>query len=125
MSWVEDTIREFGAGIGMEDLRLSAEGLVSLDIEAMGTLFIEQTEEDMLVYLVRQFPEYETDIYAGALAACHFSEALPFAIHAALHDENRLVFIARMSRKEFSLPILEQVIDLLNRMHDNIAEGSA
>lgn len=125
MSWIDETIMEFGAGMGIENLSLGPSGVVCLDIETMGTLFIEQADEDMLIYLVRRFPQYADEIYAKALTLCHYREALSFAVHAAFKGDDQLVFLARMPGEDFSLPVLEQAIDLLNRLHDSVFEESA
>ena len=110
--------------MGIENLSLNPNRVLCLDIQGMGTLFIEQTEADMLIYLVRRFPQHASGVYAKALALCHYREALPFAVNAAFKEDDQLVFLARLRQEEFSLPVLEQVIDLLNRLHDNAAEDS-
>lgn len=124
MSWVDDTIRDFGRGMGMEDLALNNSGLLCLDFEALGSLFIEQAEEAVLVYLVREMPRHDTLNLQRAMTLCHYREGLPFAVNAAFREENHLVFIARVSENDFSLPTLERAIDLLTKLHQKVLEGN-
>lgn len=124
MSWVDDTIRDFGRGMGMEDLALNHNGLLCLDFEALGSLFIEQAEEAVLVYLVRELPRHDTVNLQRALALCHYREGLPFAVNVAFREENHLVFIARVPENDFSLPTLEKSIDLLTKLHQKVLEGN-
>ena len=122
MTWVDDTIRDFGLGMGMEDLSFNEEGLLCLAFETMGTLFLEYNREDITIYLVREYPPHETAIAGRALSLCHYRQGLPFVMNAALRGDNLLVFSALVPENDFSLPVLERAVDLLAEQHRKVME---
>ena len=122
MNWVEDTIRDFGRGMGVENLSFNNEGFLCLDIETLGSLFIERIEEAVIVYLAREIPQHVTGILGKALALCHYREGLPFAVNAAFREENLLIFSVRLSENEVSLPVLERAVDLIMEQHRKVKE---
>jgi type III secretion system chaperone SycN len=123
MSWVDNAIRDFGRGMGMEALTLNDEGLLCLDFETTGRLYIERAENAVLVYLVRMIPQHDNVNLQNALALCHYREGLSLTVNAGFGEENRLVFIARVPERDFSLSMLEKTIELLTRLHQKVFEG--
>ncbi|CAM2065495.1 CesT family type III secretion system chaperone [Sulfidibacter corallicola] len=121
MTWVEDTLRTFGESIQLGELTFNDQGVVCLEIEKMGTLYLEQAPGTVLVYLSREMPPYESGYPAKALAACHFREALPIAVTAAMRGDNHLVFVAQIPEVEFSPPTLDRTLEILAQLHDKAA----
>ncbi len=119
--WANRTVGEFGRGMGMDDLRLENDAIVCLEFETSGTLFIERVEDCMLVYLARRLPPPRDRIARRSLELCHYREGLPMTIHAGLKDDDTFVFLTRIDRADFSLPILERAFAALTDLHDRAA----
>lgn len=120
MSWVEDTLRTFGESIQINDLDFNHNGVVCLNIEKTGTLYLEKGDDTVRIYLSREKQPYETDYAARALSAVHYRENLPFPITAAMRDDNTLIFIAVIPESDFSPPNLDRILEILTQLHDNV-----
>lgn len=120
MSWVEDTLRTFGESIQMSDLDFNHNGVVCLNIEKMGTLYLEKGNETVRIYLSREKPEFESGYPARALQAVHYRENLPFPVTAAMRNDNTLVFIAVIPESDFSPPNLDRILEILTQLHDRV-----
>jgi type III secretion system chaperone SycN len=114
----EHVIAEFGRRMGLPALALERDKPVQLRIEGMGSLFIEEAEEDVLLYLARDFPPHDRDAPRRALALCRCGLARPFPVQAGLYKNNTLVFLTRFTPKTFSLQGLEQTVPVLARLLD-------
>ncbi len=118
--WVEDTLRQFGRNMGIEDLELNARGVCCLVLERRGTVYIERRGEEILVYLARQVPYLDLPSMKTALRLCHFKNRRPLPVVAGMQDDDRLIFLTRIEAKQFTLPLLERAIQL----HTDLLERS-
>lgn len=125
MSWVDQTLADFGRGMGIPQLAFSEKGHASLAFESLGTLFLERAEEATVVYLARPLDRGDGRTYARALRLCHWERQNPWPVNPALGQDRQLAFAVRISDTDFTLPVLEQVVALLDRMHQETREGSA
>jgi type III secretion system chaperone SycN len=114
----EHVIAEFGRRMGLPSLAVGREQPAQLRIDGMGTLFIEEAGEDILLYLARNFPAHDQDVPRRALALCRPALARPFPVYAGLYKNNTLVFLIRFTPKTFSLQGLEQAVPVLARLLD-------
>jgi type III secretion system chaperone SycN len=114
----EHVIAEFGRRMGLPSLVMERDKPAQLHIEGMGSLFIEQAGEEILLYLARDFPAHNQDAPRRALALCRPSLARPFPIYAGMYKNNTLVFLTRFTPKTFSLQGLEQAVPVLSRLLD-------
>jgi type III secretion system chaperone SycN len=111
-------IAEFGRRMGLPDLTLEPDKPVQLFIQGMGTLFIENAEEEILLYLARGFPPHDQDVPRRALELCRPGLARPFPVYAGLYKQTTLVFLTRFSRERFSVQSLEQAVPVLSGLLD-------
>jgi type III secretion system chaperone SycN len=114
----QHVIAEFGRRMGLPTLAPERDQPVQLHIEGMGSLFIEETEEDILLYLARDFPPHDRGAPRRALALCRSGPARPFPVQAGLYKNNTLIFLTRFTPKTFSLQGLEQAVPFLARLLD-------
>ena len=114
----EHVIAEFGRRMGLPSLTMGRDKPVQLHIEGMGTLFIEEAGEEILLYLARAFPPHDRDAPRRALALCRPELARPFTVSAGLYKDNTLLFLTRFTTKTFSLQSLERAVPVLNRLLD-------
>jgi len=117
MSWIEQTIAEFGRGLGIDDLRLNERRHVQLALGSGGLLGIEVVEDTVLVFLSREVSPHDPELRMRALRLCHFKRQWPFPVQAGLRGNDRLILLARIPERQFSLSTLEQAMDLLVRLH--------
>jgi type III secretion system chaperone SycN len=112
-TWVDRAIAEFGRSIGVGQLSFGEAGVLSLQLDAFGTLFIEQAEGCVLIYLARSIPLPHNGTAARLLTLSHYDEGLPMAVNPGLRGEDAFVLSVRVPESEFSLPLLEQAMALL------------
>lgn len=125
MSAAADILAEFGRSLGMERLHWSDAGVVALDFDARGTLYLENLEDDLLIYLVRgvDLRDGKLKLLHHALRLCHYREGLPYTVHSGLKDQTSLVFSVRLPGNEITLPSLEEVLEMLTKLHDKVRES--
>jgi type III secretion system chaperone SycN len=123
MSYVEQTVADWGRSMGMERLEFNDQGVVSIVSESLGALFIERQPEGILIYLVRSMDRASGDSYASALDACHWRHNLPFVATPALRHEQNLLFAVHLTDSQFDLPTLERVISVLDQLQRDVREG--
>jgi type III secretion system chaperone SycN len=118
-------VAEFGARMGLPDLPLEPGKPVQLHISGMGTLFMESSEEEILVYLARTFPPHDQDVPRRALLLCRPDPARPFPVYAGLYKENTLLFLTRFPEEQFSVQCLEQAVPVLSSLLDRALRGES
>ena len=125
MSLVSDVLADFGRSIGIEGLSFNDSNVASLKFEFIGDLYIEQVDENVLIYVMRQIDRPSKEIYSAALELCHWRHNHPFAVNAAIRGDRRLVFAVNLSEREFSVPVMDQLLQFFGQLHDQALEGAA
>ncbi|MDR3074051.1 MAG: type III secretion chaperone SycN [Deltaproteobacteria bacterium] len=115
-------IAEFIRRMGLPDLAFAPGKPVQLFIQGMGTLFIEDGEGEILLYLARSFPAHDRDVPRRALELCRPALARPFPVYAGLYKQTTLVFLTRFSRERFSVQSLEQTVAALSGLLDQAVQ---
>lgn len=124
MSWIDDTVREFGERVGVPGLALGAGGFVQFALNQGGTLGIALAENEVKVWLSRPLaPHDRAAVYERALVQCDFRRHPPFPLQAGLRGGAELVFLARIPERAFTTPALEQALDVLERLHERSVRG--
>ena len=115
----EHVIAEFGQRMGLPGLSMRRGEPVRLDMEGLGAFFLELGEnEEIMVYMARNFPSHDQEAPRRALALCRPGPARPFPVYAGLYKDTTLVFLTRFAEKDFSLQALEQAVPALARLLD-------
>ena len=124
MSAVSTILTEFGRNLGLIDFRWPEAGMAAFAFDARGTLYLEERDETLLIYLVRSLDLHQRspDLFKNALRLCHYRHQWPYIVQAGLRDEAHLVFLARLPVREVTLPALEQALELLTRLHERCVE---
>jgi type III secretion system chaperone SycN len=120
MSWLDETLADFGRRLGVENLAFGSGGFVQMALSQGGMLGIAHGEEEVKIWLTRPVAHGERDALEKALAECDFRKRAPFAVHAGLHKDDGLAFLARIPERGFTTPALEQALDVLTRMHERV-----
>ena len=127
MRWqVEETVGEFGRYIGIEDLALSDEGAVALEIERIGRLGVEMVGEQddrVAVTLSREYrAPFGEEALRYALESCHYRNARPHPVHPALASEGKLMFAVCLDSSELTAQQMHEIVDELDRMHESMTQ---
>ncbi len=124
MSAIDDTIREFGRSIGIEDLALRDDGALVLDMQQLGTLAIEwigERREEVSLSLSRRITPPDEAACGRLLEICHYREPSAWPVRAGLSGAGELIFAIRMETSDFTLSALHQALDRLDEMHQQSA----
>ena len=122
MNWVEDTLRQLGRSIGIENLTFNARGVCCLSLQKSGELFIERREAEVFVYLARRIPYLDERVMEKALSLCHFRNVRSLPVVAGLKGDDEVIFLTRIREEEVSLPVLEEAIRLVMSLHERANE---
>ena len=123
MNATADLLSAFGQALGLADFRWPADGLAAFAFDQRGLLSLEVIDQTLLVYLSRDC-DLRSDArtpLAAALRLCHYRQRWPFTVQCALREESQLVFLIRLPLATVTLPELEQALDLLTRLHEQVA----
>jgi type III secretion system chaperone SycN len=124
MSWLDDTLAEFGGRIGVPDLAFGPGGFVQIALGQGGMLGIAQSDGGVMqVWLTRPVERAQRAALERGLVECDFRRGQPFPMQAALHGDDGLVLLARIPERAFTTPALEQVLDALTRVHERVRYG--
>ncbi len=124
MSWVNEALADYGRSIGIDSLTFNEAGVASLKFELLGDLYIEQADAGVLVYLMREIERPSAEIYAAALEVCHWQHNHAYQVNPSLRGERYLILAVNLTEEDFSVPTLEQLLQLLGQLHDQALEGA-
>lgn len=122
MDWLGDTVTQFGHQMGIPGLKLRTDGGITLALEPDGLLGIETTgpEGDLqaLVYLERPLGPAPGPAVRRALVTAHATHCGSYAVQLGLRrigPDARLLALARIPERGFTLSTLSQVVDFLEQ----------
>lgn len=122
--WIAETVRAFGAEIGIDNLALDDESGIELELEGDECLGIQylpdMPEPEMLVYWSRPLHFDPGMQLERALRLVDGRRALPWPAQAAIR-EGMLLLTMRMPSRAFDLPALELAVNRLEAMHAEAA----
>ena len=119
MKVIEDTVAEFGASLGLNDLQLRENGSVVLTLQSIGTLAIEvagATQDAMIESLSRTLPRPDDRDRRALLGVSHYRmrSSLPVQVGAR---GDQLILAVVLPLADFTLLKINQVIRELDRQH--------
>ncbi|WCB48221.1 type III secretion chaperone SycN [Nitratidesulfovibrio vulgaris] len=88
---LQDTIAAFARRMGMTGFVPSAGGLAAFDIDGVGRLFVEPSDDMLLVYLARAVPAHETHLPRRLLDLSHYRHAWPLPLQGGMHGGQAVV----------------------------------
>lgn len=129
MSWIDDTLREFGQQLGMSTLEVGQHGAAQLVFQSGAVLTLEpvtrQDIEEVLVYLSRPMGFAAPQLRRRALMNTHFKEASQVHnVQVASHGkgpDSHLIALIRVPARGFTLQSLDQAHEHLSRWHDKVS----
>ena len=121
MDWRDQMIADVGRGMGLEGLDFSGTGVIKLEFERRGDLYIETREDGVLFYLIRQISHHDClDILIQALKACHYSQSMRYPLQVGLQGDEDLFLCSFLINESFSRPNIEGVMQMMGEQFDKI-----
>lgn len=119
-----ETLTEFGRNLGLADFRWPNSGVAVFEFATRGTLYLEEQDDNLLIYLARSLDIHQRtpDLLKTALRLCHYQNQWPCAVQVGLWNESQLMFLARLSLCEVALPELERTLEMLTRLQELCVE---
>ena len=123
MSWLDETLADFGRRLGMGELRFGTGGFVQFALSEGGLLGIAQSPGEVRVWLARPLARSDRGAFERALVQCDFRRRPALALQAGLRGDDELVLLARIPERDFTTPMLERALELLTTMHQRVRSG--
>ncbi len=114
-------IEAFGRRLGLEGLKLSSEGIARLDIENIGSLYLERGQDgEFLLYLSSPLPPHDTATVRRLLELCDYRRGLPMPVSAGAFS-GRAILLTRMDEGAATASTLENALRFLSELlHDAV-----
>lgn len=116
---IASAIHAFGQGLGLNDLALDANGLVSLELSEDDSLHLEQAQDDLLVYRVLNTSHISAPSMLASLKACdqrlHMNGWMPQIGMIGQGGQAQLVVLYRLNSEHVSEQGIEQALEALEQ----------
>jgi type III secretion system chaperone SycN len=123
MTWVNETIRDFGISIGLPELMLNERGILDLDLPNEARLRIAHLAHLPVPEVVLSRSEtrfYPTSaMLAELLKLNDFRNSSEWPIQTAISD-HELCISVRIPERSFVVNAMEQALSSLQKIHVNI-----
>ena len=121
MDWRDQMIADVGRGMGLDGLNFSGTGVIRLEFERRGELYIETRDDGVLFYLIRKISRHDClDILKQALKCCHYTQSMRFPLQVGLQGEDDLFLCSFLVNESFSRPNIEGVLQSIGDQFDKI-----
>ena len=122
MTHVEDTIRDFCAGMGIRDVQLSRPDSLTLQIQNSGRLSIESdnTSDTVFISLAKPLNYLTEEETRSILESTHYRQRHPWPMHAALGKNDEVAFIVRLPAHDFTVQSAYEILAFLRQQHQEI-----
>lgn len=123
---VNETIQEFGKTIGVNALTVNKHGVVHMEIDNIGDLFIDERDKDdeskhsVYIYLLRIYDFSTEKLYKNAMFLCLDNIGLEYTVNPVLRNDNALGFLIKHRAEDFTMQSLSKSIDILQDMQDRL-----
>lgn len=109
-------IEAFGRRLGLDALAFSPEGVVRLDIENIGSVYVEKSEQgassEILVYLAAPVPAHDEEAARRLLELCDYRRGYALPVFAGVFS-GRAVLLTRMPEASATAASLENALRFL------------
>lgn len=122
MNVFSETLREFARRLGLPPAAAPTGDVAEFDIERLGRLQLEEAEGRALVTLARPFAANRQHGATAALQIAHWRENHPWPLTAGLVGDEWLTLTLAIPLEHFDIPVLEQTLTRLGRLHDRVEE---
>lgn len=132
MTWVDDTLSEFGRSLGLPGLVLDANGVAHMALGPGGVLGIQAVVRgdcnEIIVFMGRPVGPGQDGLLHRALSHALFRTTVPFAVQVALRGtgtDTLLLAAIRLPDRQFTPNRLAHAVEFLTHWLDKaLTEGS-
>ncbi|MDR1458181.1 MAG: hypothetical protein LBI37_01505 [Puniceicoccales bacterium] len=117
---IDTVIQELGGLVGFSNLKKNEHGVVHLEIQTIGHLFIDVRDDSTFMYLLRSHRFPSSRLYMKALELCNPQAGYQFPVNPVLQDDDMLGFAIKHSCNNFTIGKLEDSIKLLTDLQDRL-----
>lgn len=121
---IDHAVAEFGRRMGIEGFALKAGAagsgeLAGLRVAGLGHLYLEragtpgQDDDALLIYVVRDVPPHEKELYSEALRLCDYRHGHPLPLTAARRGDH-LLLLTRLRAERLTAAALENAVQFLS-----------
>ncbi|USE35283.1 hypothetical protein [Endozoicomonas sp. SCSIO W0465] len=120
MDWRNNVISEFAEAMGIRGFDFGDTGVACFEIEGAGSLYMEQKEDGILMYLAREIDPFNNlPILENALAECHYKKSVSYPLQVGVR-ENQLVICLFVDDSDFTRPTVESAMQFLINKADEL-----
>lgn len=109
-------IQSFGQRLGLETFALNSDGIAQLNIDGIGSFFLELEEKngrsELLAYLSAPLPEHDHDTPRRLLEACDYRRANPMPLSAGVFS-GRAILLTRLREQDVTAAAIENALRFL------------
>ena len=127
MSWVHETLADFGRQLGLPSLGFGTHGVAQLQMQSGALLAVEPVRrgevDEVLVYLGKPVPFADSGLFRKALAKAHHGEVGALPVQVALRGESPdtlMLMLVRLPERDFTLQSLGHAVDYLGRWYESL-----
>ncbi|MFD0669004.1 hypothetical protein ACT80S_14885 [Ramlibacter sp. MAHUQ-53] len=132
MTWIRDTVADFGRHIGIDSLELGPEESVQLTFASGSILAVEPThrldEDEILVYMGRPVGHQLAPLLRIAMTKAHVDHGGSMPIQVASRGtgpDAMLIALVRLPHRTFTPQALVHATDHLGRWLDEVSAGGS
>jgi type III secretion system chaperone SycN len=130
VTWIDDTLAEFGRQLGIQSLGFGRHGVMQLELRSGAFLAVEPVRrgnrDEVLVYLGRPGGHDAGRLLRNALSKAHFSRGGPMAVQVALRGSGPdaiVLALVRLPERALTPQSLGHAVDYLVRWLDEAEYG--
>lgn len=130
MSWVHESLAEFGRRLGLDDFSTGPFGVAQLRLASGGLLAVEPVRrgmvDEVLIYVGRPLGFEADALCRRALEKAHFSHGGPYPVQVAARGDGAqavLLILTRLPERAFTVQTLGHAVDYLERWFDELRNG--
>lgn len=127
MSWIDDTLRDFGQQMGLPQLEFGRHKVAQLAFDSGAVLAVEPSQrgevEEVLVYLSQPLGFGAERAIRQALIKAHHSNLGQMPVQVATRGngpDTALLALVRIPARNFTLQSLDESFDYLKRWHASL-----
>jgi len=117
---IRQTLADFGQTIGLDPLDFNENQVFCLEIESIGHLYIEEQQDHILMYLIREYQQMDASFYQKALSLCQIENTNGRYLQVGLLEDKQLIWATRLGLNEMTLPDWHAAIDQLEQLHQQM-----
>lgn len=120
MDWRNNVLSELAEAMGIKGLGFGDTGVVCFQIEGAGSLYMEQKDDGVLMYLICEMDSFNRlPVLERALAECHYKKSFSYPLQVGI-QESQLFICLYLYDTDFNRPSVESAMQFLINKADEL-----